>query len=149
MFLDGHTGSSKSVQTQLLEVSYLASSEEDLRPAKLILVRVLGSKPWGQSDARPWMTLTLVSAIWYNIRESTSAAHSCKSVSCHWGLPPRVTLGYCICCKTQCMSTYKQKPCQHSTWWHGAEHAISYNYAAWTYMIYKVTWMGSSVHWYE
>lgn len=45
MFLYGHTGSSKSVKTQLLEVSYLASSEEDLRPAKLILVRVLGSKP--------------------------------------------------------------------------------------------------------
>lgn len=45
VFLDGHAGSSQSVQTQLLEISYLTGSEEDLCPTKLVLVGVLEIKP--------------------------------------------------------------------------------------------------------
>ncbi|TNN87068.1 hypothetical protein EYF80_002823 [Liparis tanakae] len=49
VFLDGHAGSSESVQAQLLEISYLTGSEEDLCPTKLVLVGVLEIKPQDQS----------------------------------------------------------------------------------------------------
>lgn len=52
MFLDGHAGSPQLIQTQLLEISYLTSSEEDLSPTKLVLVGVLEIKPRGQSYAQ-------------------------------------------------------------------------------------------------
>ncbi len=52
VFLDGHAGSSQPVQAQLLQISYLTSSEEDLCPAKLILIGVLDIKKGGQSDTQ-------------------------------------------------------------------------------------------------
>lgn len=44
MFLNGHTGFSEAVQTQLLQICHLASSEEDFSATKLVLVRVLERK---------------------------------------------------------------------------------------------------------
>ncbi len=44
VFLDGHAGSSQSVQAQLLKISYLTGSEENLGAAKLVLVWVLDVK---------------------------------------------------------------------------------------------------------
>lgn len=41
VLLDGHAGSPEPVQTQLLQIRYLAGSEKDLGTTQLVLVGVL------------------------------------------------------------------------------------------------------------
>lgn len=52
VLLDGHTGSSQPIQAQLLQISHLTGSEEDLCATEVVLVVVLEIKPQEQCDKK-------------------------------------------------------------------------------------------------